>query len=161
MVAGALTGTVIWAGLFWHQRLELWADARVLTAGGVRWLLMAYLAGQVLFAGLTSRLPHGIFDREWLSRASGYYILTAIVWLLAAGTVLYGHEILKGTTSYIAGSAAASGTLIVAAELSHFTKATTAAAVVKERLPVSMIKQFAALFPSHGRPAERPGGVRR
>lgn len=144
-VAGALTGAVIWVGLVWYKHLGDCVDARTLAAGGVPWLLMAYLAGQVLFAGLTSRLPHGTFDREWLARASGYYILAAVAWLLAAGTVLYGHEVVDATRGYLGSLAAASGTLTVAAGLSNFTKATTAAAAVKERLPVSMVTRLLCL----------------
>ncbi len=146
VVAGAITGVLIWSGvaLFWAWHTEI--DYRTLTACGVPWLLTAYLLGQVLFAGLTSRLPRGTFDREWLARASGYYMLASVLWLLASAVVLFAPEEVNALyLQTVAPIAAVSGTMTIGVGLSQVTKATAAAAAVKERLSVSVLTRLLCL----------------
>lgn len=146
IVAGAITGVLIWSGVVWLKSWDPKGDFRTLTACGVPWLLTAYLLGQVLFAGLTSRLPRGMFDREWLARASGYYMLASVLWLLASGIVLFEPE--EVDTLYVKAIvplAAVSGTMTIGVGLSQFTKATAAAAAVKERLSLSLLTRLSCL----------------
>jgi MFS family permease len=90
---------VLWAGLELRQftsGVRLF-DLRDVAVFGVPWFLMAFLAGQILFAGLTSYLfKHaGDRNREWLARASGWYGAIAVGWIALFGVALYGWTVLQ------------------------------------------------------------------
>jgi hypothetical protein len=98
-VSGAVVGLVIWSGLRLRSSIKNWdmtylGDAAVY---GVPWFLMAFLAGQVVLAGLTSHLfpQSGDRTREWLARASGLYLFVAVAWLVSFGLVIYGAQELQ------------------------------------------------------------------
>ncbi len=60
---------------------------------GVPWLLVAQLVAEVIFVGLTSYQDGSDGDREWLGRAAGWLLVTAIAWLVLMFLVFVGSEI--------------------------------------------------------------------
>lgn len=97
----AATAAAVPADLAWKVRLF------AAVALGLPWLVLAQLTGEAVFTGLGSFAKGSDSDREWLGRAAGWYLLTALGWL---GTVLlvYGGSVLllptgeDGNTSWTA-----------------------------------------------------------
>jgi hypothetical protein len=115
-------------------------------------LLVSFAAGQVAYVGLTSFVPAAQRDREWMARASGWYLAMAVVWLVATGLVLngpdwYGEKGWPAHQWWLLGATAASGGLTLTTALSSVTKATAAIAAVRERLSTSiLLRVMAAAF---------------
>lgn len=145
--SGALVGVLIWCGLWLRHRVgsDGFGDYRDLAAFGVPWLLLAFLGGQTLYAGLVSRTVFGQRDQEWTARASGHYLIVALTWVLCAGAVLYGMELAAHLWS-VSAVAVGTGTLTLAVALSSLTKATAALKTAKERVPVSVAVAVACLI---------------
>ena len=115
---GAFVGALIWSGLWLRHQVTAgdaaW-PAKIDAVLGVPWFLTAFLLGQVLLAGLTTRLYHlkssvessahiasndwnpmdGDRYREWWARAGGFYGAAALVWALASGLVIFGWDIVS------------------------------------------------------------------
>jgi hypothetical protein len=60
----------------------------VLSTLAVPWLLLSHALATVVFVALTSWLPRSDEEREWIGRAAGWVLITAILWLLIAALVL-------------------------------------------------------------------------
>lgn len=60
---------------------------------GLPWLMFAQLTGEAVFTGLSSFARFSDSDREWLGRAAGWYLLTAIGWI-AVVLLVYGGSVL-------------------------------------------------------------------
>jgi hypothetical protein len=67
--------------------------SRVLVIFGVGWVASSMFIGEAVYLGLTSRLPKGDENREWLARSSGWFLALTIVWGLMAALVLFAPEI--------------------------------------------------------------------
>jgi len=57
---------------------------------GVPWFLAAQLLAEMIFVGLTSAEEQSDSDREWLGRAAGWFIVTALGWLIGMFLALVG-----------------------------------------------------------------------
>jgi hypothetical protein len=79
-------------GLAWKARLF------VMVALGLPWLIFAQLTGEAVFTGLASFAKHSDSDREWLGRAAGWYLLTAIGWVVTVVLIYGGSTWLLSTT---------------------------------------------------------------
>ena len=143
--AGLTAGTLIWCALLWRVSMNLNATVglRDLAAFGIPVLLLAYLTGQSIYAGLTSHSPFSTGDREWLARASGYYLLWALAWAIAASLVLFGGDVVEhGHAILVAGG---TGAVTLGGAVSRFAKATTRAAA-KEHIPVTKLTEICCLI---------------
>jgi hypothetical protein len=58
---------------------------------GVPWVLMAQLAAEVVFVGLTTYENNAESDREWLGRTAGWLAASAVAWALTAFLVFAGE----------------------------------------------------------------------
>lgn len=143
--AGAIAGASIWCALW----LRVWMDLnatlglRDIAAFGVPVLLLAYLMGQTIYAGLTSHSHYSPSDREWLARASGYHLLWAILWAIGGSLILFGPDLIAFSHAMLL--AGGTGALTLSAAVSRFAKATTALSATKERFPVTKLTQAACL----------------
>jgi hypothetical protein len=68
---------------------------------GVSWVLIAQLIAEVIFVGLTSYQDGSDGDREWLGRAAGWLLVTAIAWLVLMFLVFVGSEIAPQLPKYL------------------------------------------------------------
>jgi len=57
---------------------------------GVPWMLMAQIVAEIIFVGLASYEKNSDSDREWLGRAGGWLMASAIAWALTAFFVFAG-----------------------------------------------------------------------
>lgn len=143
--AGSTAGLLIWSALWLRISMDLNAryGLRDMAAFGVPVLLLAYLVGQSVYAGLTSHSRFGRIDREWLARASSYYLLWALVWAVGASLVLFGPDLISFTHAILV--AAGIGVMTLGTASSSLAKATTALAAAKERFPVTKLTQAVCL----------------
>ena len=145
LFSGATAGAAIWGIL----RLRTWLDAnatlglRDLAAFGVPLLLLSYLVAQSIYAALTSHSSFSARDREWLARASGYYLLVALAWAVVFSLVLFGPDFISLTHAALLAGGTGALTLGVAA--SRFAQATAALSAARERFPVTRLTQAACL----------------
>ncbi len=149
--AGLTTGGLIWLGL-WIRSDAVWGKGTVrdLAVFGVPFLLLSFVAGQIVYAALACRAPFGRRDQEWMGRAAGFYLLAATAWALVCGIVVYGQP-LRAELISAAALFGISGTLTLATAASAFTKATKTLAAAREKAPVSVLVQAgAALFIGSG-----------
>jgi hypothetical protein len=57
---------------------------------GPPWILMSQLLAEMLFVGWSSYEHGSDADREWFGRSGGWFVATAVIWLLAAFLVYFG-----------------------------------------------------------------------
>jgi hypothetical protein len=143
-IGGFVTGAVIFVGLLLHSQyshcISSLGDFVVL---GVPYLLIAFVLGQIAYAGLSNRFAFGHRDREWQARASGFYLLASVVWVLISGLVIYGQPLQQRLLSVLVVSGTA-GTFTLAVATSTFSKATAAFAAARERIPLRFLIQVGA-----------------
>ena len=145
IVAGALVGTLISLTVQWITRHSEQPKAVVVL--GLSGVVLAYLAGDILYAGLASFSPRGNIDREWLARAAGWLAAVAIGWAVISAIVLYSPEVLQdGVTQLLAGGVGGlSGLITLLLGSSSLTAATRATAVLRN-LKWSRIVALAAVI---------------
>jgi hypothetical protein len=64
--------------------------AKIIAVCGPPWIISSFLLGEVVYVGVTSRLSSGERDREWLGRASGWFGIFAVAYLVFSSLVLFG-----------------------------------------------------------------------
>ena len=95
VIAGLMYGLVAALGVhvyqtyFWESGVSLFHGAVkfpsaeiLLVVLTVPWALASSLLAEIIFLGLTNREKDSDADREWYGRASGYVLLTALLWLI-------------------------------------------------------------------------------
>lgn len=93
-IAAALAfGSLVWLGVFLSDLFcdvgrEVW-----LVIFGVPWLLLSAMLAHTAYLLVASCSPWGDVEREWLGRASGWYLITALAWLIMAAIVLIGPKL--------------------------------------------------------------------
>lgn len=131
IIAGALVGTLICVVVQWITRNSDHPQAVVVL--GLSGIVLAYLAGDILYAGLASFSPRGNIDREWLARAAGWLAAVAVGWAVLCAIVLYLPDALTGTVAklFVGGVGGLSGIVTLLLGSSSLTAATRAAGVLK------------------------------
>src|SRR5206468_706710 len=66
---------------------------------GVPWVLLAQWAADMVFVGLSSYHSEFDADQEWLGRAAGWLLITAVGWSLGMFVVFAGFLAEIGSTS--------------------------------------------------------------
>jgi hypothetical protein len=97
--AAATAGTAIWLGVHLYSTTEEAAGAdlqRVLFVFGLPWFMLSMLMGQLAYVLARSYSKHGDFEREWLARAGGWFIIVTLAWILLSALVLLGAELTNG-----------------------------------------------------------------
>ena len=108
--AGAVFGALVALGLyFWvqipEQGILIFSSVVFDLVFGIPWVLMSQTIAEMIFVGLASYQPRSDEDREWLGRASGLLVATAVAWLLLSFFVFFGAVI--GTNVLSSGTQAA------------------------------------------------------
>ncbi|MCI0755749.1 patatin-like phospholipase family protein [Teichococcus vastitatis] len=149
-VAGMLVGALIWLGLrLRHGAVDgKSSDFADIVVFGLPWMLLCFLAGQILLAGLTSRLFENTGDRnrEWLARASGWYLLVALAWLAFAATAIYGHDVMKAASAELTALTAGTGVLGLLGGASPLSKAIQAATGQERFSATTLTTLFSIIF---------------
>ena len=102
-LAAAVAGAAAWLGLHLYGLFcppaPLCAVATraqlVLVVFGMPWLLLSMLMGQLAYVLARSYSPKGDFEREWLARAGGWFIIAALAWITVSGLVLFGSYVIE------------------------------------------------------------------
>jgi hypothetical protein len=66
---------------------------RLLVISGIPWFLLSIMLAQTVYTLGRSYSPAGDFEREWLGRAGGWYMITAFGWIVLSATVLLGPDL--------------------------------------------------------------------
>lgn len=88
-LAGAGFGVVLALFFFLLNRFELDQNDRYVVILGVAVFFLAHLIGGILFVGLSSRIFDHDAVREWTARASGWFLISGLVWTVYATLVLW------------------------------------------------------------------------
>src|SRR6266403_771353 len=144
ILSGAVVGVLISLGL---QLAEGHThNARLTAVLGLSGVVLAYLAGDIVYVGASSLSPRGDMDREWLARASGWLAAVAVSWSAVSALSLYGPDLLRSTwgNALGLGLGGLSGILTVFLGPSALTAATKAGEAL-ERIPLTRIASIAAV----------------
>jgi hypothetical protein len=79
----------------WHHLL--------LSTLAVPWLLLSHALATVVFIALTSWLPRSDEEREWIGRAVGWVLVTALLWTVIAALVLLVPYAIEQLLEYLDG----------------------------------------------------------
>ena len=143
-LSGLVTGLAVWSGLALRTHVSGGRGTVLdLAVFGVPWLLLAFVAGQVAYAGLATFLVSGQRDQEWMGRASGHYLMWAAIWAAAGCLTLYATRLEHHLATSLALSGVAGGMTLATAS-SSISKATAALAAARERVSVSVLVKVAA-----------------
>jgi hypothetical protein len=147
--AGAVVGLLIAYGM---QLIALHpgdvthgGDTRAIVVLGLSGVVLAYLAGDILYVGLSSLSQRGEMDREWLARASGWLSAVAVSWAAVSSIALYGPDLLRTGWVVASGIGGVSGLTTLILGSSGVTAATRAAEAVKH-IPLSRLASLAAVI---------------
>jgi hypothetical protein len=94
IVAGAVYGVLLGVAIYIHGQTygvgfwEFDTSEIMLLVFGVPWVLLAQLLAEMVFVGLSSWEEGSDSDREWLGRAAGWFLVTALGWILVMFFVL-------------------------------------------------------------------------
>jgi hypothetical protein len=109
---GAITaGTMIWLGFFLsgHFLVDYLACGGsfradlIPTVFGMPWFLLSMLVGQLGYVLIRSYSKQGDYEREWLARAGGWFIISALAWIILSGLVLLGSDVTNGLNQGVEG----------------------------------------------------------
>jgi hypothetical protein len=108
VVAALISGSLVWLGVFVYQAQWPTKGAfdpqTFLVILGVPWLLLSLLIGQMVYVILRSYSEQGDFEREWLGRCCGWYLISAAGWAVLSGLVLLGSAVYDATREWISGA---------------------------------------------------------
>lgn len=136
LIAAVVSGVLLWLGVHLYAGLEqkpadipgvdLLLDKDkdsainpqiLLVILGQPWFLMSMLLGQMTYVMVNGYARNGDFEREWLGRSGGWYLIAALGWILLSSIVLLGSWLYQGTAPVISANVslatigAAAGTL--------------------------------------------------
>jgi hypothetical protein len=95
--SGAVYGSLVGLGLFFYLETPdegfLIPQPFLHLVFGVPWVLVSQMAASILFVGVSSYKTGSDADREWLGRASGWFLTIAIIWLILTFLVFFGSGV--------------------------------------------------------------------
>ncbi len=139
-VAGAAVGAFTWCGLLLRGDMPgATGTVRDFVVFGIPYLLLAFVFGQVIYAGLSSLFDFGRRDAEWLGRASGHYLLAAVSWAALFAVILYGEPLQPHLLAVVLPVSGTAGALTLGAAASALTKARGALDTARQWLPGTIL----------------------
>jgi hypothetical protein len=171
IAAGAVVGLIIAFGMriIAHHSGNGFNDAtgsalvdpvRAITVLGLSGVVLAYLAGDILYVGLSSYVEgssgsargssasqRGEMDREWLARASGWLSAVAVTWAVVSSIALYGPYLLAHSWVVVTGLGGLSGitTLLLGSSGLTAATATRAATEALKHVTLGRLASLAAV----------------
>ena len=123
-VSGAFYGASMALGLYAYFHIVPDVGVRffqpkeiLLLTFGLPFAFVAHLFAEMIFVGLTSYQDGSDADREWLARAAGWYLITAIIWSLTMFLVFVGSTLVKDVHGQVKTWLVGGGASIVTAYL--------------------------------------------
>lgn len=128
-VSGAVYGALMAFGLYVYfdivpdagvsvfQARDILPKDILLLTFGLPFALVAQLFAEMIFVGLTSYQHGSDADREWLARAAGWYLVTAIIWSLTMFCVFVGSALVNNVYGQVKTWLIGGGASIVTAYL--------------------------------------------
>ena len=123
----ATTGAAIWLGVDLYATVAplVPMDPQLLLVTlGMPWFMLSMLMGQLAYVMARSYSPNGDYEREWLARAGGWFIIVSLAWMTLSGLVLLGSALPRGIeeagthwSKWLAGLGTLSGSGLVTALL--------------------------------------------
>ncbi|MFL6604219.1 MAG: patatin-like phospholipase family protein [Steroidobacteraceae bacterium] len=142
--AGAVVGAII---AYCMQLITTHPEAaRASVVLGLSGVVLAYLAGDILYVGACSFSQRGEMDREWLARASGWLSAVAVTWAAVSSVALYAPGLLRSASLAVAGIGGLSGMMTLLLGSSGLTAATKAAEAVKHVSLARLASLAAVIF---------------
>jgi hypothetical protein len=146
-VAGMCTGLLVVLGAELCARLVAPSVAAVskddlakyLAVFGPTWIVCCFLFGEAIYAGVTSGLPYGERDREWLARASGWFGIFTVPYLVFSSLVLFGWPVIQeaGLQTWYLFAVGGLGLLSVFGALTPLTRPVAVSS--REKFPITRI----------------------
>jgi hypothetical protein len=102
--SGAIFGLLMFVGILLYLYIPplgfgyFTPKTILLLATGVPWTVGAKLIAEMVFVGLTSEEEGSDSDREWLGRAGGWYLVSALCWFATIALVFVGSAVLQDGT---------------------------------------------------------------
>jgi hypothetical protein len=141
--AGAVVGVLISYGM---QLIAAHPDdTRAIVVLGLSGVVLAYLAGDILYVGVSSLSQRGDMDREWLARASGWLSAVAVTWAALSSVALYAPDLLHSASLPVTGIGGVSGLVTLLLGSSGLTAATKAAEAAKH-ISLARLASLAAVI---------------
>jgi hypothetical protein len=107
-IAGAIYGALLAVGIYLYffvvPSQGFWPfqpKEMLLLTAGVPFAITAQLIAEMIFVGLTSFENGSDTDREWLGRAAGWFLVTALGWFVVMFLVIVGSKIATDMASQI------------------------------------------------------------
>jgi len=94
-------GSLVWLGAYLYHKLGPSAQLALVILGPA-WAIGAILLGQTVYTMVRSYAPHGDFEREWLGRAGGWYLVAGLGWIVFTAVVLIGPLLFRHADEVIA-----------------------------------------------------------
>ena len=93
--SGLVYGALLGAGAYLYhlppvENLWIFNDLLLPMMLGVPWILLSQMISDMIFVGLSSYEANSDDDREWLGRAGGWYLVTALGWFAVTFLVFAG-----------------------------------------------------------------------
>jgi hypothetical protein len=147
IVAGAVAGCLLAAGMHLSGMLSGRYRTEWLTVLGSSWTMLSIFGGELIYVGLRSYAKRGDMDREWLGRAAGWLTAGAVSWALIAAVALFGPPALNAGTTAIASWLTVGGISgAIAVTLANSTKtAATEAEQIASRFSLTQIASLAGV----------------
>jgi hypothetical protein len=122
-VATIAWGILIWLGLYIYSKLSIHGihvhetscgpscedpiplidHHQLLVIFGLPWFLFSTALAQSIYALANSYSPAGDFQREWLGRAGGWYLVAGLGWMTLSAIVLFAPHLFWGVDRIVAG----------------------------------------------------------
>jgi hypothetical protein len=105
-VSGLVYGSLVGTGTYVYNQAPfdghwLFNDLLLPVMFGVPWVLLSQMIAEMIFVGLTSSEHHSDEDREWLGRAAGWYLVTAIGWFVVTFLIFAGSLAVTDLTVHV------------------------------------------------------------
>jgi hypothetical protein len=105
-VSGLIYGALLGTGVFVYNQAPtdgfwMFGDLLLPVLFGVPWILLSQMTAEMVFVGLSSYQPGSDGDREWVGRAAGWYLVTAIGWFTVTFLVFAGSLVLSDFSSHL------------------------------------------------------------
>jgi hypothetical protein len=100
VIGGALFGVILASG-FWLVQCLSQNDDRIVVVFGAAVFMIAHMAGQIIFAALTSEITRFDDVLEWAARAAAAWLIFLFIWMALASVVLWSQELQQMLFSYL------------------------------------------------------------